>query len=59
MKPSDTLALHRAALRALIQQHGFQEPRIFGSVLTRTDTAESDLGILVESRPGTTLFTLA
>jgi len=58
MKPSDALARHRAALRELIQRHGFGELKLFGSVLTDTDTDDSDLDILVEDRPGTTLFTL-
>ena len=59
MRPSDALALHRAALRQLLNRHGFRQPRVFGSVLTRTDTEESDLDVLVESVRGTTLFTLA
>ncbi len=59
MRPSEALTLHRAALRELLRRHGFRQPRVFGSVLTRTDTEESDLDLLVESKRGTTLFTLA
>jgi len=59
MKPSDALARHRAALRRLCQRYGFAHPRVFGSVLTRTDTEESDLDLLVEAQRDTTLFTLA
>lgn len=59
MKPSEALALHRAALRQLLSRYGFRHPRVFGSVLTRTDTEESDLDVLVEPLRGTTLFTLA
>ncbi|MDA8350346.1 MAG: nucleotidyltransferase domain-containing protein [Pseudomonadota bacterium] len=51
--------LHRAALRELLNRHGFRQPRVFGSALTRTDTEESDLDVLVEPVRGTTLFTLA
>jgi predicted nucleotidyltransferase len=51
--------MHRAALRQLCRRYGFAQPRIFGSVLTRTDTEESDLDLLVESQSGTTLFMLA
>ena len=58
MKPSEALAVHRMALRQLLSRHGFRHPRIFGSVLTKTDTEESDLDLLVESRPGLTLFML-
>ncbi len=59
MRPSEALAIHRAALRQLLERHGFAQARVFGSVLTRTDTEESDLDLLVEPVNGTTLFTLA
>jgi predicted nucleotidyltransferase len=59
MRPSEALSIHRAALRQLCRRYGFAQPRIFGSVLTRTDSEESDLDLLVESQSGTTLFTLA
>lgn len=59
MKPSEALTLHRAALRQLLSRHGFRHPRVFGSVLTRTDTEQSDLDVLAEPVRGTTLFTLA
>jgi predicted nucleotidyltransferase len=58
MKPSDALAIHRVALRRLLNRYGFAHPRVFGSVLTKADTEESDLDVLVESVLGTTLFTL-
>lgn len=59
MRPSEALALHRPALRQLLSRYGFTHPRVFGSALTRTDTEESDLDLLVEPARGTTLFTLA
>lgn len=59
MRPSEGLMLHRAALRELLRRYGFQRPRVFGSALTRTDTEEIDLDVLVEAVRGTTLFTLA
>jgi predicted nucleotidyltransferase len=58
MKPSEALAIHRTALRRLLNCHGFAHPRVFGSVLTGTDTEERDLDLLVESTQRTTLFTL-
>jgi uncharacterized protein len=58
MKPSDALAIHRVTLRRLLNRYGFAHPRVFGSVLTKTDTEEGDLDVLVESVLGTTLFTL-
>jgi predicted nucleotidyltransferase len=39
-------------------RYGFTRPRVFGSALTGTDTEDSDLDLLVDSPPGTTLFTL-
>jgi hypothetical protein len=59
MKPSDALDTHRAELRQLVSRYGLLHPRVFGSVLTRTDTEESDLDLLVDRGPSTTLFTLA
>jgi predicted nucleotidyltransferase len=58
MRPSEALNLHREALRQLFRSYGFARPRVFGSVLTRTDTEDSDLDLLVEPQTGTTLFTL-
>ena len=59
MTPSEALNLHREALRQLCRRYGFVRPCVFGSVLTHTDTEDSDLDLLVESQTGTTLFTLA
>jgi predicted nucleotidyltransferase len=59
LKPSEVLAIHRDALRQLLKRYGFNQPRVFGSVLTQTDTEDSDLDLLVEPQRGTTLFTLA
>jgi uncharacterized protein len=59
MKPSDALVAHRAELRQLVSRHGLSRPRVFGSVLTESDTEESDLDLLVEPSDSTTLLTLA
>jgi uncharacterized protein len=59
MKPSEALAAHRAELRQLASRHGLQHPRVFGSVLSGTDTAESDLDLLVDPAEKTSLLTLA
>ncbi len=58
MRPSEALILHRSVLRQLFSRYGFRQPRVFGSVLTQTDTEDSDLDVLVEPVRGTTLFTL-
>ena len=59
MKPSEALAAHRAELRRLVRRHGLSRPRVFGSVLSGTDTDESDLDLLVDATETTTLFALA
>ncbi|HEY6433885.1 MAG TPA: nucleotidyltransferase domain-containing protein [Acetobacteraceae bacterium] len=58
MKPSEALAAHRDELRELVGRHGLARPRVYGSVLSRADTDESDLDLLVEATARTTLFTL-
>ncbi len=58
MKPSDALNAHRAELRQLVSRHGLLHPRIFGSALTGKDRENSDLELLVDAPPGTTLFRL-
>jgi len=59
MKPSEALTAHREALRQLVSRYNVTRPRVFGSVLTGTDTEDSDLDLLVDSTTSTTLFTLA
>lgn len=56
--PSEALRHGRTLIRDLAAQHRTTNPRIFGSVLSAEDTAESDLDILVEPLPDTTLFDL-
>ncbi len=59
MRPSDTLQANRAALRQLTDRYGVLHPRVFGSVLTGTDTEDSDLDLLVDPSESTTLLTLS
>jgi uncharacterized protein len=56
MKPSEVLNSSRKTIREIIGQSKLQNPRIFGSVLHGTDKEGSDLDILVDAPPGTTLF---
>lgn len=59
MKPSVALEQKRDAVRATIAKYPtIANPRVFGSVLHGDDTESSDLDILVDALPGTTLFTL-
>jgi predicted nucleotidyltransferase len=59
MKPSEALTNHRAELRQLVSRYGLSQPRVFGSVLTGTDTEGSDLDLLVDPADTTSLFTIA
>ena len=59
MKPSDALKTHRAELRAIVTRHGAARPRVFGSVIHGDDTDDSDLDLLVDATPRTTLLSLA
>jgi len=56
MKPSAALALHRAAIHDIVSRHRAKHPRVFGSVLHGQDTDKSDLDLLVDPTPETTLF---
>jgi len=59
MKPSEALDIHRVALRELVARYGFLSARVFGSAAAGTDSADSDLDLVVEPAESTTLFTLA
>lgn len=56
MRPSEALALNRDAVRRVIERHRVVNARVFGSVLHGTDTDVSDLDILIDPTPETTLF---
>lgn len=56
MKPSEALALNRAAIRHVVESHRASNARVFGSVLRGQDTDNSDLDILIDPTPETTLF---
>lgn len=58
MKPSLVLASQRDTIRAIVCRHRAANPRVFGSVLHGADTEGSDLDLLVDALPGTTLFDL-
>ena len=59
MKPSDALRANRANLREIVTRQGALHPRVFGSALHGHDTDDSDLDLLVDPSPRTTLMTLA
>jgi predicted nucleotidyltransferase len=49
---------HRAALLQMAARHGLSNLRVFGSVARATDGPNSDIDLLVEPGPRTTLFDL-
>ena len=58
MKPSEALAAHRNEIREIVLAHRAVNARVFGSVVHGSDTDKSDLDILVDTTPDTTLFDL-
>jgi uncharacterized protein len=58
MRPSDALPLHREKIRELVAEAGMTNPRVFGSVARGEDGEGSDLDILVDPGPRTSLLTL-
>lgn len=58
MKPSVALEEHRAAIRVASTRYRLTNPRVFGSTVRGSDTDESDLDLLVDPLPHTTLFDL-
>ncbi len=56
MKPSEALASSRAAIRHVVESHRARNARVFGSVLHGQDTDSSDLDILIDPTPETTLL---
>jgi predicted nucleotidyltransferase len=56
LKPSDALHANRAAIRRVVESHRARNARVFGSVLHGHDTDSSDLDILIDPTPETTLF---
>lgn len=59
MRPSLALQTHRDAIREIALRHRVKNVRVFGSVLHGDDTEDSDLDLLVDPTPETTLFDIA
>ena len=56
MKPSIALQENRAAILAVVQSHRARNARVFGSVLHGNDHEDSDLDLLIDPTPETTMF---
>jgi predicted nucleotidyltransferase len=59
MRPSEVLPQHRETIRQLVLQAGMANPRVFGSVLHGDDQEGSDLDLLVDPAPRTSLLDMA
>jgi predicted nucleotidyltransferase len=58
MRPSEVLEKNREAIREATTRFKAANPRVFGSVARGEDGPGSDIDILVDALPGTTLFDL-
>ena len=58
MKPSLALQLNSQAILEAARRFRVSNPRVFGSVLHGADKDDSDLDLLVDPSPETTLFDL-
>lgn len=56
MKPSLALQAHRAQIRSVVERHRGRNARVFGSVLRGEDHEGSDLDLLIDPTPETTMF---
>ena len=56
MKPSESLQSHREAVHRVVSAHHGKNVRVFGSVQRGTDTEGSDIDLLVDPTPETTLL---
>jgi predicted nucleotidyltransferase len=59
MRPSEVLPKHRDAIRRMVLDSGMANPRLFGSVLHGDDAEDSDLDLLVDPSPETSLLDIA
>jgi len=58
VKPSDALKANREAILEAARRFKTTNTRVFGSVARGSDEDGSDLDVLVDALPGTTLFDL-
>ncbi|MCQ9327097.1 nucleotidyltransferase family protein [Neisseria dentiae] len=58
MRPSEIITLHRQTIRETAARFPVANVRIFGSTARGTDSDGSDLDLLIDPLPHTTLFDL-
>ena len=59
MRPSEALQSNRSAVREIALRYRVSNVRVFGSVIRGEDTDQSDLDLLVDPTPETTLLDIA
>lgn len=59
MRPSEALQSNRSAVREIALRYRVKNVRVFGSVIRGEDTDQSDLDLLVDPTPDTTLLDIA
>ena len=50
------VAAHRGELREVLRRHGVTNPELFGSAARGDDREDSDVDILVDFQPGTSII---
>ena len=56
MRPSTALNAHRAEIIAIVIAHNASNARVFGSVIREEDTDASDLDLIIDPTPETSLL---
>lgn len=59
MKPSEALNAYRAEIRHIVESNHACNARVFGSVIDGDDTEDSDLDLLIDPTPDTSLMDIA
>lgn len=59
MRPSEIARKHRSDILAIATANNVRNVRLFGSVVRGEDTEDSDLDLLVDPTPDTTLMDIA
>jgi uncharacterized protein len=59
MRPSEVFYRHRDEIRQMVLTSGMTNPRLFGSAAHGDDAEDSDLDLLVDPSPETSLLDLA
>jgi predicted nucleotidyltransferase len=59
MRPSAALELYREDIRRIVLENRSTNPRVFGSILRGEDDESSDLDLLIDPTPDTSLMDLA